>query len=550
MPPASDLNATLQAAVRRHQAGELVPAEALYREVLAADPGNFDSLRLLGLIAAQTGRNVEAADLIGRAVAVNASVAETHNHLGVVLQRLSRPQDAADAYERAVALNPALAEAHNNLGAARRELGRLNAAVEAYGRAIALKSDYAEAHNNLGVALRELGRTEEAARAFERAVAHHPGYAKALVNLGVAQQELGRDAAALQALDAALALDPSSAVAWHARSDLKRFSAGDPDIASMETLLASSSADEVRIPLAFALGKAWLDAGDVDRAFDRLDTGNAWKRATFDYDTRDDVALFGRIAAAFPDDTSRASGGCASDLPVFVVGMPRSGTTLVEQILASHPDVRGGGELGVLEGVIVDALGADGYPERASALSPADLEALGQRYVGCVEQLADGRKRVVDKMPSNFRYAGLIHRVLPNARIIHCRRDPADTAVSCYTKLFTGRQPFAYDLAELGRYYRARDRLMAHWRAVLPANRFLEVRYEDVVENLDAAARRLVAFCELDWDAACLDFHTTSRAVRTASAAQVRRPIYTASIGRWKAYTHRLKPLLGALASD
>lgn len=547
MPPAFDPNATLQSALRRHQAGELGPAEALYREVLARDPKNFDSLRLLGLIAAQTGRNEEAADLIGRAVAINAGVAETHNHLGVVLQRLGRLEDAAGAYERATALNPRLAEAHNNLGAARRKLGQLDAAVEAYGRAIALKPDYAEAHNNLGVALRELGRSEDAARALEAAVAHRPGYAKALINLGVALQELGRKDEALDALDKALALDPSSATAWHARSDLKRFTAGDPDLSSMEALLADSSEDDQRIPLAFALGKAWLDAGEIDRAFDRFDAGNAAKRASFAYDVQADADLFERIAAAFSAHAVSATGGYASKLPVFVVGLPRSGTTLVEQILASHPQVRGAGELGALEGVVQDALGEGGFPERAATLSQTEAEALGRAYVAQIELLAQGRLRVVDKMPSNFRYAGLIHRILPQARIIHCRRDPVDTGLSCYTKLFTGRQPFAYDLGEFARYYGAYDQLMAHWRAVLPPDCFIEAPYEDVVADLETEARRLVAFCGLDWDRTCLDFHATPRSVRTASAAQVRRPIYASSVGRWKPYTHRLAPLIDAL---
>ena len=547
MPPVADPNATLQAAVRRHQAGELGPAEALYREVLAADPGNFDSLRLLGLIAAQTGRNAEAAELIGRAVAVNAGVAETHNHLGVVLQRLGRAEDAVGAYVRATALNPQLAEAHNNLGAARRELGRLEPAVEAYDRAIALKPDYAEAHNNLGVALRELNRTEDAVRAFRAAVAHRPAYAKALINLGVALQELGRNDEALQALDQALALDPSSAVAWHARSDLKRFAADDPGLSRMEALFADATDEDQRIPLAFALGKAWLDAGEVDRAFDRFDAGNRGKRASFDYDVRTDVDLFERIAVAFSTNAVRASGGYASDLPVFVVGLPRSGTTLVEQILASHPQVRGAGELGALEGVVGDVLGEGGFPERAARLSGSESEAVGRAYVAQIEPLADGRRRVVDKMPSNFRYAGLIHRILPQARIIHCRRDPADTGLSCYTKLFTGRQPFAYDLAEFVGYYGAYEELMTHWRAVLPSDCFIEVDYEDVVADLEAQARRLIAFCGLDWNLACLDFHATQRTVRTASAAQVRRPIYGSSVGRWKAYTHRLRPLIDAL---
>jgi hypothetical protein len=318
----------------------------------------------------------------------------------------------------------------------------------------------------------------------------------------------------------------------------------------MEALFAEASADDDRIPLAFALGKAWLDAGEAERAFDRLDAGNRWKRASFDYAVEADVALFERIASAFSADVVAADGGYDGDLPVFVIGMPRSGTTLVEQILASHPDVHGAGELGVLEGVIGDAVGADGFPERAAALSAAQAQAVGRAYADNVGRYAQGRKRVVDKMPSNFRYAGLIHRILPKARIIHCRRDPRDTGLSCYSKLFTGAQPFAYDLAELGRYHRAYERLMDHWRAVLPPECFLEVDYEDVVGDLEAQARRLAAFCGLDWNAACLDFHTTARAVRTASAAQVRKPIYTGSVGRWKAYTLRLKPLLDALTAS
>ena len=182
-----------------------------------------------------------------------------------------------------------------------------------------------------------------------------------------------------------------------------------------------------------------------------------------------------------------------------------------------------------------------------SRIRPAD--ALGRAYVEQIEPLAGGRGRVIDKMPSNFRYAGLIHRILPQARIVHCRRDPVDTGLSCYTKLFTGRQPFAYDLVEFARYHRAYERLMTHWREVLPPDRFIEATYEDVVADLEAQARRLIGFCGLAWDPACLDFHATRRTVRTASAAQVRRPIYASSVGRWKAYTHRLTPLIDALGA-
>jgi hypothetical protein len=234
-------------------------------------------------------------------------------------------------------------------------------------------------------------------------------------------------------------------------------------------------------------------------------------------------------------------------MPIFVLGMPRSGTTLVEQILASHPQVHGAGELRALQR-LVDGLGD--YPAAATRLAPAELARLGESYLAQIRPLAGGRAHLVDKMPANFLHAGLIHLMLPGARIVHCRRDPVDTCLSCYTKLFSGEQMFAYDLRELGLFHRAYQTLMAHWRAVLPPDRFIEVDYEAVVENLEGEARRLVAFLGLPWDEACLGFHKTERPVRTASVNQVRQPIYRTSAGRWKAHAAHLEPLLSALGID
>jgi hypothetical protein len=231
--------------------------------------------------------------------------------------------------------------------------------------------------------------------------------------------------------------------------------------------------------------------------------------------------------------------------------MPRSGTTLTEQILASHPKVHGAGELTALQRMLNSVAGPDrkllGYPQMMSALLPQDLATLGRAYVERLAALAQGKPRVVDKMPANFQFAGLVHLMLPNARIIHCRRDPIDVCLSCYSKNFSERKDFAYDLRELGLYYRAYEALMAHWRGLLPPERFIEVDYEAVVDDLEGQARRLVAFCGLDWDEACLDFHQTSRQVRTASVNQVRRPIYRSSLARWKPYEHHLAPLIEAL---
>jgi len=259
-----------------------------------------------------------------------------------------------------------------------------------------------------------------------------------------------------------------------------------------------------------------------------------------------------RVAETFtPELYARLQGaGAPSELPVFIVGMPRSGTTLIEQIVSSHPQVTGAGELSALR-LVVEGSGV--FPERLEALAEGEaadlLRQLGQAYLARVAPLAQGRARLVDKMPGNFLYAGMIPLILPGARIIHTRRDAVDTCLSCYTKLFGGEQSFAYDQAELGAFYRHYERLMAHWREILPSERFIEVDYESVVDNLEDEARRLTDFLGLSWDDACLNFHDNRRVVRTASVNQVRQPIYKTSKGRWQAYADYLGPLLAALGS-
>jgi hypothetical protein len=229
---------------------------------------------------------------------------------------------------------------------------------------------------------------------------------------------------------------------------------------------------------------------------------------------------------------------------VFVVGMPRSGTTLVEQILASHGAVFGAGELQHVQTLVT---GLGDFPASVPRLAPDQLQAFGQRYLDTVTPLARGKIRLVDKMPVNFVYAGLIRLILPEARIIHCRRDPVDTCLSCYSKLFTAEQSFSYDQTEIGQFHRDYQKITAHWRAVLPATHFLEVDYEAVVEDVEAQARRMLAFLELEWDPACLDFHLTKRPVKTASVNQVRQPVYKSSAGRWRQHAAQLAPLLAAL---
>jgi hypothetical protein len=309
--------------------------------------------------------------------------------------------------------------------------------------------------------------------------------------------------------------------------------------------------EEQQAALHFGLGKAYSDLGRHAIAFEHLLQGNAIKHRLDEYDERAHLDMMRHIEKVFTAELLRRQPGLGdpSPLPVLIVSLPRSGSTLIEQILASHPRVHGAGELRVLARAAKSFRGRrveECFPEIANHLSAEQLRQFGARYADHLRSLAPAAERVTDKMPSNYLYAGLIHMALPNARIIHARRDPLDTCVSCFTHHF-GVKSFSSDLGTLGRYYRSYDALMAHWRAVLPPGVMLEVQYEELVADFENSARRIVEFCGLDWDPRCLAFYETKRPVRTASVLQVREPIFTRSIGRWRDYEPWLGPLVAEL---
>jgi tetratricopeptide (TPR) repeat protein len=500
------------------------------------------------------GRHRESVAHYNTVLDAQADDAQTRNSLGAGLQMLGRQEEAVAEYRRALALRPDYAEAHNNLGLALQALDRHAEALPSHQRALAIAPGYAAAYNNLGRALQALDRHDEALAQYRRALAIRPENALAQANIGLALQEIGRIEDACQAFQRAIELQPRSGRIYRNLADCKRFTRDDAQLAAMEALgrdIDSLPDDEQR-QLHFALGKAFADVGEYDRSFRHLLAGNRLKRQQIVYDEPAVLAEFDHIRTVFSRELmARYAGlGHPSASPVFILGMPRSGSTLVEQILASHPSVFGAGErldFGEEVARLSAASGGLVFPEIVAALSGEDLEALGARYLRRVSVAAPGAERITDKMPFNFLFAGLIHLALPNARIIHTRRDPVDTCLSCFSKLFTGEHRCAYDLAELGRYYRAYESLMGHWRRVLPTRLLLDVQYEDVVADLEPQARRIVAHCGLEWDDACLAFRTNPRPVRTASAVQVREPIHGGSIGRWRRYGELLAPLLEAL---
>jgi tetratricopeptide (TPR) repeat protein len=406
--------------------------------------------------------------------------------------------------------------------------------------------------------LQTLNLPDKAIPYYEKALAIMPQIAEAYHDLGIALQVVGRIEEASDAFQKAIERAPRNARFYRSLTGCKQISVDDPCLSAMEVLAEEmpTLSEEERIDLHFALGTAFAELGEPERSFPHLLEGNALKRRQIVYDEAAVLTSFERIQAAYTVEIMRDNEGLGDPAtePVFVLGMPRSGSTLVEQILASHPKVFGAGELSDFEDAAADLGVAGGFPmsslEAVASLTGDRLPQLGASYVERVRAFAPAADRIVDKMPANFRLAGLIHLALPNARIIHTMRDPIDTCLSCFSKLFAGDQPYCYDLGELGRYYRAYEALMVHWRRVLPEGVMLEVQYEAVVADTEREARRIIAHCGLKWDDACLSFYKTRRVIRTASAAQARRPIYNTSVGRWHPYGSMIGPLLEALGVE
>jgi len=394
------------------------------------------------------------------------------------------------------------------------------------------------------------GRYSQALATWDRAIELGARAALTLTAKANLLLDLGRFDEAGILFERALAVAPDHGPALYGRASVGSLRHEEPDIAGWQTLLDRAASDQDRIYLHFMLGRASLDGDDPERAFQHFAAGNALRRAAYAYSVDNDEQLLTQIAAAFPADVIADYGaaGDPSPQPIFIVGMPRSGTSLLEQILAAHPAIHGAGELLQIKQMVVRAFANQGpFPASMANRTPAQLQALGRHYVESTSMLAPGAQRIVDKLPLNFYFAGLIHLMLPNARIIHIRRDPLDTCLSCHTTLFREPVRFAHDQMELGRFHRAYRALTDHWGRVLPAARFTEVEYANLVADPETETRRLLEFCGLDWDAACLDAHKVDRPIRTASRLQVRQPVYGTSVGRAERYRAYLGPLIAAL---
>jgi tetratricopeptide (TPR) repeat protein len=396
-------------------------------------------------------------------------------------------------------------------------------------------------------------RQEQTLEAYEQAARLKPREPRLLMSIGHVQKTLGRRQESEASYKAALALQPGMGEAYWSLADLKNYTFSDDEIANMRSVLARCgprSSEEAQ--LHFALGKAFEQRQQYSESFVHYAKGNARRRLDAPFDIESFERRTERIRAAFDAAffAERVGGGDLSNAPIFIVGLPRSGSTLIEQILASHSRVEGTMELPNILNLVREfedaAPNRDGYPETVRSAQTSHLRALGARYLGETAPLRLGRERFTDKLPNNFSHIGLIHAILPRATIIDARRHPMDCCFSTFKQHFAEGQTFSYDLEHLGRYYRCYLSLMDHWDAVLPG-KVLQVRYEDLVRDPDTQIRRLLEHCQLPFESACLSFHQTKRSVRTASAEQVRQPIYTSGIGYWRHFERELEPLRHAL---
>jgi tetratricopeptide (TPR) repeat protein len=571
--------------------GKLDEAAAAFRQALQQQPDSAEAHAQLGLTLKMQRQLQEAIHHCREALRLDPDCPEAHHTLGLALRAQGRLAEAVVAFHHALRTRPDFAEAYLHLGATLREQGHLERAILYLQHALRLHSDPAEVHIQLGLALTDQGKLEEAAAAHREVLRLRPDSIAALSHLGILLEELsqpeqgralleraiqlgpadyqvhvhygmslanqGRVAEAREHFLQALAIQPNCSAAhfFLARDGQQPFT--KEEVERIQDLLQQESLSlRDRINFHFTLARVYDRARAFAEAFYHCARGNACKRELLGlqgntFDSEAHARYIDRLIAFFSAGYFQRvqSFGSDSDLPVFIVGMPRSGTSLVEQILASHPAVFGAGELRNLkqfvEGLPAELSTPGEYPECLAHLDRAAADHQAQRYLQELCRLGGEKRRVTDKMPMNFHHLGLLATLFPQAQIIHCRREPGDVCWSCYFQNFR-EVHFACDLKVLGTYYQQYERLMAHWQEVLPA-RVFEVCYEDLVDDPGRVSREMLAFCGLSWDEACLRFYETRRVVRTASNLQVRQPVYRKSVGYWKNYEPYLGSLLEAL---
>jgi tetratricopeptide (TPR) repeat protein len=496
-------------------AGDRKQAELIFRDILKADAGHVAAVCGLAAISLTVSRGGDAVRLLRHALRQSA-------HLPLAWRGLCQ---------------------------AMVDLGRLTEAEGAVRHLLKVEPENPMNWVMLGTVCTRLMRQPDALMAFEEAARLNPAEVRLRLSIGHLHKTLGNRRECELAYQACLTLDPAFGEAYWSLADLKNYHFSEAEVSSMQALLQGQGGDDAdQAQLHFAIGRAFEQRREFSRAFDHYAIGNTRRRAMIPFDIGQLEDKSRRVRACFDESffAARRHVGLGDGAPIFIVGLPRSGSTLVEQILASHSSVEGTFELPNVLTLVREFDHAhpqhDGYPENVRLVPPERFALLGRRYLDETAPIRSGRPHFIDKMPNNFSHVGLIHAMLPNAIVIDMRRHPMDSCFSTYKQYFAEGQSFSYDLDDLARYYRCYLGLMDHWDAVLPG-KVLHLRYEELIREPERHIRRLLAHCRLEFEPACLAFHETKRAVRTASAEQVRQPLYTSGVGYWRHFEQQLEPL-------
>jgi len=530
-----------------HELGEIDEAIKHYYKVISISPNYAEAHHNLGNILNDLGQTDEAIESYEKALSIAPDYIDAHNNLGNILKELGQTHEAIKSYEKALAIEPEYAEAHNNLANALKDLGEFNEAIIFYKQAIAINPNYDDAHYNLGVSHHELGQTDEALNCYNLALAINPDYVDAHNNLGNILKELGQTDAAFNSYVQGLAVQPNNTQIHRNLGMMKKYAEGDTQFTYMQSLLSTPDLSQSdRAHLCFALAKAYEDLEMKDDLFKTLNEGNYLRKKELNYSIEKDLNKHSTYCNLFKSSNKKPPSYESSAIsPIFIVGMPRSGTTLVEQIISSHHKVHGAGELPSMNNLVAPII--NDYLTHNNTLSDKNFSSVRHGYLNNLFSLNVTESIITDKMPTNFENIGFILKAFPEAKIIHLKRDAMATCWSIYQRYFPAEGlGFPYNMEDLAKFYNSYTEMMAFWHKLFP-NQIYDISYENLTTNQEEETRKLLQYCELEWDENCLSFHTNKRAVKTTSSMQVRQKMYQGSSEAWKKYEEYLKPLIKTL---
>tara|TARA_B100000959_G_scaffold39728_1_gene38897 strand:- start:6211 stop:8019 length:1809 start_codon:yes stop_codon:yes gene_type:complete len=543
--------AKLDSILKQYSSGSIQESLDAVTLLIQEHPNEPILFNILGACYSEIGPIDLAIKAFHRAIEIKPDYAEVYFNLGVVFQKNGQINDAFNCYEKAIDINHAYPQAHNNIGMINLKNRELDAAVKSFEWAVAYNRNYVEAHNNLGAAFQELMFFEKAKEQYEKALSINPKFAQALNNLGAAYEIFGLKEQALENYIKSIKEDPSYSEAHRNLSAIKKYKKNDPQINQLESLYSNNYLPiSDKRNLSFALAKVHEDLGDSDQFIKFLDEGNNLRKQELNYSFDSSKNFHSSILKAFenpPELISESAQKKSTIRPIFILGMPRSGTTLVEQILASHNKVHGAGELNYLKNIVTPIL-IQYINNENESLSNRDIKSIRKQYLDAIIKLDTNQNVITDKMPINFRLIGFILSALPEAKIVHVKRDARATCWSNYKHYFSSGNGFTFDQEDLSKFYGLYSEIMDFWHELFP-NIIFDLSYEKLTENQKSETKKLLNYCELEWDDNCLDFHKNDRGIKTASASQVRQKMYQGSSDVWKKYEPYLKPLIDGLKS-